>query len=167
MEILQQKLESSLSSQEQEQSPTSSSCEVLAIRQAHFSDFILDVAWSLKRPVSEQQLTSSHVQRFDYLLNFLIEKESAVILKRVSCFLKSAIDNNLVAGVSDADMRSLQKNMKIAQSLLDQLQQKDITVMPIMDGGHYKVRTSMSPHILQLMVILFFCNLGRFLIWYQ
>ncbi|PIN10142.1 hypothetical protein CDL12_17269 [Handroanthus impetiginosus] len=138
METLQQKFDTSLSSQAQQPSPPSSSCEVFALRQAQFSEFVLDVAWSLKTPVPEQQLTSSHIQRFSYLLTFLIEKESSVILERVFCSLKSNIGSNLGAGVSDADMMSLRKNMGIAKSMLDQkLQEKVFKVTPALDGNRY------------------------------
>ncbi|GFP81884.1 squamosa promoter-binding-like protein 7 [Phtheirospermum japonicum] len=120
MEILQQKLEMT----------SRPVCQVFAIRQSRYSEFLLDVAWSLKKPGPDQPLTSSHVQRFNHLSNFLIEKKSSVILDRVVCSMKSAIDNNLVAaGISEADMNALRKNMGIAESMLDRrLQGKDFTV---------------------------------------
>ncbi|KAK4483274.1 hypothetical protein RD792_010459 [Penstemon davidsonii] len=126
MEILQQKFSTPISSQEQK----TSDCDVLASRQTQISEFIHDVAWSLKKPVSNHQLTSSHVQRFNYLLTSLIEKESCVILERVFCSIKSAIDNKLVAGIPDSDMKLLQKNMDIAaQSMIHQKSlEKDLLV---------------------------------------
>ncbi|KAK6122970.1 hypothetical protein DH2020_043287 [Rehmannia glutinosa] len=118
MEILQQKFDTRLSTREQNPSP---SCEVFALRQAQFSEFVLDVAWLLKKPVSsDQNLTSSHIQRFIYLLDFLIEKESFVVLERVFCSLRSAMENNSVDGISDSDMRLLQKNMDMAERRLAQ-----------------------------------------------
>ncbi|KAK6122633.1 hypothetical protein DH2020_043632 [Rehmannia glutinosa] len=117
MEILQQKFDTRLSTREQNPSP---SCEVFALRQAQFSEFLLDVAWLLKKPVSDQKLTSSHIQRFKYLLDFLIEKESFVVLERVFCSLRSAMENNSVDGISDSDMRLLQKNMDMAERRLAQ-----------------------------------------------
>ncbi|KAG8370098.1 hypothetical protein BUALT_Bualt14G0082200 [Buddleja alternifolia] len=126
MEILQQKIDTL----EKLPSCPSPEYEVFALRQAKFSDFVLDVAWSLKKPITEQQFTSSHVQRFNYLLNFLIEKESSIILERVFHSLKSAKDNNLVAGVSGDDISLLQKNMDIARSVLDRkVQGKDSAMM--------------------------------------
>lgn len=119
MEILQQKFDTSVSSPEQPVSPPRPACEVLASRQTRFSGFLLDLAWSLKKPVSEQLLTSLHIQRFNYLLDFLMEKGSSVILERVFCSLKFAVDNNAVAGVSDSDMRSLRAKMEIVQGVLD------------------------------------------------
>lgn len=119
METLQQKFDTSVSSPEQPVLPPRPACEVLASRQTRFSGFLLDLAWSLKKPVSEQLLTSLHIQRFNYLLDFLMEKGSSVILERVFCSLKFAVDNNPVAGVSDSDMRSLREKMGIVQGVLD------------------------------------------------
>ncbi|GER50143.1 squamosa promoter-binding protein [Striga asiatica] len=130
MKILQLKFNNTLSSQERD-SPSRSVCQVLALTQAQFSDFLLDVAYSLKKPVSGYQMTPSHVQRFNYLLNLLIENESSVILERIVCTLRSAIDDNLVADISDEDMRSLRKNMEIAESELDwRLEGKVPTMKP-------------------------------------
>ncbi|KAL6532284.1 Squamosa promoter-binding-like protein 7 [Orobanche gracilis] len=130
MEILQQKLDTNLSAQERD-SPSRPACQVFALPQAHLSEFLLDVAWSLTKPMSGRNLTSCHIQRFNYLFNFLIEKESSVILERVVCSLKSVIDDDLVAGVSDADMCLLRKNMEIAESMLDRkLQGENFRVMP-------------------------------------
>ncbi|KAL0388715.1 UNVERIFIED_CONTAM: Squamosa promoter-binding-like protein 7 [Sesamum radiatum] len=138
MEILQQKFDSSVSSQDQQQSPPRPECEVFASRQAQFSEFVLDVAWSLKKPIPEQQLTSSHIQRFNNLLNCLIEKESSVILERVLCNMKSAMGNNVVDHISDADMSLLRKNMGTAQSMLDRkLQEKDVAATSVLDGNAY------------------------------
>ncbi|KAK6130380.1 hypothetical protein DH2020_035885 [Rehmannia glutinosa] len=136
MEMLQQKIDTTLSSQEQ-QAPPSPACQIFASRQAQFSEFLLDVAWSLKKPVPDQHLTSCHIQRFNCLLKFLIENESSVILERVFCSLKSAIGNNLVGGISDADMMSLRKNMGIAESMIDRRLQreKDLTMMPSLHGN--------------------------------
>ncbi|KAK4425781.1 Squamosa promoter-binding-like protein 7 [Sesamum alatum] len=140
MEILQQKFDTSLSPQDHQQSPPRPECEVFASRHAHFSEFVLDVAWSLKKPIPEQQLTSSHIQRFSNLLNCLIEKESSVILERVFCTMKSAMGNNLVNHISDADMRSLRKNMGIAQSMLDRkLQAKDFTATSVQNDNQIAV----------------------------
>ncbi|PIN06660.1 hypothetical protein CDL12_20788 [Handroanthus impetiginosus] len=135
MEILQQKFETPLSSREQKPSRPQPTCEDFALRQARFSEFVLDVAWLLKKPVSEQQLTSSHIQRFNCLLNFLIEKESYVVLERLFCSLKYLMDKNLLPGTSDPDMKLLWKNMDFAQSRLAQkLLGKDFSVMPAPDG---------------------------------
>ncbi|XP_011071504.1 squamosa promoter-binding-like protein 7 [Sesamum indicum] len=138
MEMLQHKFDAPVSSQERKSSPSPTACEAFASRQTLLSEFVLDVAWLLKKPVPEQQLTSSHIQRFNCLLNFLIEKESSVVLERVFFSLKSAIDNNMVTGTSDSDMRLLQKNMDIAQHrLAHKLMVKDISVIPAGHGNFY------------------------------
>ncbi|KAG6435501.1 hypothetical protein SASPL_100375 [Salvia splendens] len=119
MEILQRKLDNSTSSQEQPASHPRHACRVLASRQRHFSGFLLDLGWSLKKPVLGKLLTSSDVQRFDYLLDFLIEKGPSAILQRVFRSLESSIDKNDVGGVSGSDMRSLLAKMEIVQGMLD------------------------------------------------
>ncbi|XP_047983397.1 squamosa promoter-binding-like protein 7 [Salvia hispanica] len=113
METLQRTLDSSTSSQEQP------ACGVLASRQRRFSGLLLDLGWSLKKPVSRKLLTSSDVQRFNHLLDFLIQRGHSAILERVFCSLESSIDNNDAGGVSDSGMRSLQAKMGIVRRLLD------------------------------------------------
>lgn len=138
MEILLQKFDATLSSQEQQLSCLMPECEVLALRQARFSEFILDVGWLLRIPISGQPSTSSSVLRFNHLLEFLIEKESSVILERVLCSLKSVLNNNSVTGISDEDMSLLQKNMDTAQNVLYlKLQKNDFSVTPTSDGTLY------------------------------
>lgn len=134
MEIMQQKFDTSVSSQEQPVSRPA--CEVLASRQTQFSGFLLDLAWLLKKPVSEQLLTSSHLQRFNYLLDVLIEKGSSVILERIFYLLKSSIDKNAITGVSCSDMRSLRETMRIVQGMLDgRTLEKGSALMSASDGN--------------------------------
>lgn len=118
IEILQQKVDISSSQEQPASSSPRPTCEVLASRQIHFSGFLLDLGWSLKKPVLEKLLTSSHIQRFNHLFDFLIEKGSSVILVRLFCSLKSSVDKNDTGGVSDPDMRSLREKMRIVQSML-------------------------------------------------
>lgn len=153
MEILQS--DSSLPSQEQQRSLPMPSCEILAVRQKQFSGFILDVAWSLRKPVTDQPLTSLHIQRFNYLLDFLIKKESSVILERLFCSLKSAIGIDfVVAGISDSDMKSLREKMGIAQSMLSQkLREEASAVMP---AFHVSVQENIK--IISL-ILAFMCKL--------
>lgn len=139
MEILQQKFDTRISHDErQEVPPPQSRCETFGSKQQQFLDFLLDIAWLLKKPASEQELTSSHMQRFNHLLEFLIEKESSIVLERVLCSLRSAIGDNLVARVSDSETRLLQRNMEIAQRRLSQnLLEKEILYGPEPDGNFY------------------------------
>ncbi|KAH6776957.1 hypothetical protein C2S51_008269 [Perilla frutescens var. frutescens] len=138
MEVLQQKLGRPLSSQEQELSSPQPACEVFASRQAEFSELVLDVAWTLKKPASQQKLTSSHIQRLNCLLEYLMEKESSVILEGLYYSLRSAIDNNLIDANSDSDMRLLQKNMDTAHRRLAlRLREKEFSELLAPTGNCY------------------------------
>lgn len=132
MEILQQRFDIPPSSKGQTPLTARSTCEVFAFRQAQLSEFILDVAWLLKKPTSEQHLTSIHIQRFNNLLSFLIENKSCAILERVLYCLKYYMDNNLVAGIFDSEMRLLRKSIDISQKLLDE----DVLLVPA-EGGNF------------------------------
>ncbi|KAK4372513.1 hypothetical protein RND71_007897 [Anisodus tanguticus] len=63
---------------------------------------MMDVAWLLREPSSEnvQILASVQMQRFNYLLNILMESRSTIILKRVLSYFE-----NMLAGITDAEMR--------------------------------------------------------------
>ncbi|CAI9776841.1 unnamed protein product [Fraxinus pennsylvanica] len=135
MVLLQQKFSASHGSKEQQLSCPRPACERLASRQADFPGFLLEVAWSLKKPVSDQQLASTQMQRFNYLLNFLIERESTIILESVLDCMKSAMDNTLVVGISDADMKLFRGNMDNARHVLHRkLEEKEYSVMHASDG---------------------------------
>ncbi|XP_073137994.1 squamosa promoter-binding-like protein 7 [Henckelia pumila] len=126
MEALQLNCNTLVTYNELKLSSSRSPCEVFASRHAQFSEFVLEVAWLLKKPASEQKLTPCHIQRFNYLLSFLIEKDSSVILGRVFSYIKDVVDDNLIAGVADSDMKLLRKNMDVARNILDQTSQNDI-----------------------------------------
>ncbi|XP_022861826.1 squamosa promoter-binding-like protein 7 [Olea europaea var. sylvestris] len=135
MVVLQQKFNASHDSEEQQLSFPKPACEILASRQDEFSVFLLEVAWSLKKPISEQQLTSTQMQRFNYLLNFLIEWESTIILERVLDCMKSTMDNNLVVGNSDADMKLFCGNISNARNILNRKQEEnEYSVLHVSDG---------------------------------
>ena len=140
MVILQQKsatpFSSSSSSQELECCSPRPACEVLASRQAEFSEFVLDVAWLLKKPASKQKLTSSHILRLNCLLKYLMEKESTVVLDGLCCSMRSAMDNDLVDSDSDSDLRLLQKNMNTARRrLAPRSHQKVVANTPTPSGN--------------------------------
>lgn len=120
MEILQLNCNRLVASKEQKLPLSRSPCEVFASRQAQFSEFVLEVAWLLKKPALEQKLTPHHIQRFNYLLNFLIENDSSVVLGRVFSYIKDVVDDNLIDGVADSDKKLLRKNMDMARNILDQ-----------------------------------------------
>lgn len=151
MEILQRTFDTSTSSQEQPASLSRPACGVLAPRQTRFSGFLLDLGWSLKKPISGKSLTSSDAQRFNYLLDFLIEKGPSVILERVFRSLESSIHKTDVAEVSDSDMRSLQRKMGIVRLMLDHRTQdrgpaatstSDVNVQHQSKDGRFVVQAS-------------------------
>ena len=106
-----------------------SSCGVSDLRQTEFSEFIMDVAWSLKKPVMKSStpfLTSVQIKRFTNLLNFLIENESTAILDRVVYYTRVLIDKNFVAtNITDADMEHLWMNLDKARDILYQKLQRN------------------------------------------
>lgn len=171
MEVLQQQIGSSLSSNEHKLSFSRPPCEVFASKQAEISELVLDVAWLLKKPLSEQQLTSSQIQRSNYLLEYLIENDSSVILEKLVCSLRSAIDNNLATESSDSETSSLLKNMdtahrRIAQKLIkkesselngnryDHTSQNDNkTLLPATNQVHECLRTYLALTILYMRQI--------------
>ncbi|XP_059649094.1 squamosa promoter-binding-like protein 7 [Cornus florida] len=109
----------------------SNSCEVFLLRQRAFSEFLLDIAWLLKEPTSEniQHISSSQIERFDCLLNFLIHNNSTTILERVLQYMTIWLDNmklNTSAnGTADTDMSPLQRNIDRARDIIGQKFQKE------------------------------------------
>lgn len=127
MKGLQQRFDESLCSEGLQCFPKdpSESCQVSVSGQTAFSEFILDVAWLLREPASEniqQSLTSSHIQRFNCLLNFLIQNESTAILEKILLSLKVFMDNMdlsiLVHGTPDIDLGLFYKYMDHAREIL-------------------------------------------------
>lgn len=125
MNTIQKRYEESFSLQGSHFSSSGSlsdSCEASSLGHTAFSEVILDIAWLLKKPSSEnfqQIMTASQIQRFNYLLNFLISMKSTTILEKVSQNLKTLMDNmelhSANDGTSDADMRLLKNYMDYAR----------------------------------------------------
>lgn len=125
MNIMQRKLDTSLRLKgfQFAAASSSSSCDVSNLRQKYFSEFILDVAWLLKGSTLENKqkiLTTSHIQRFNGLLKFLIENQSFVILERVAYYVKIRVYDSLISGVNDADLKLCKKNIDHANARLSQ-----------------------------------------------
>lgn len=127
MEILQQRFYASLfleGSEIPDIGSLSDSFEISATRRSTFSEFLLDVAWLLKEPASEnfqQSITASQIQRFNSLLNFLICYDSTTILHKLLEKLKIVISDmnfNSAVNGSDADLSLLQKHIDIARCIL-------------------------------------------------
>ncbi len=103
-----------------------SECEVFELRQKVFSEYLVDIAWLLKDPSSEnfqQFLTSSQIQRSCYLLDFLLHCGSTTILDRVLQKLKIMLDkmeiNSKVNGCNgDVEINLLQREMDHARNIL-------------------------------------------------
>ncbi|PON80255.1 SBP-box transcription factor [Parasponia andersonii] len=133
LKVIRQRLNESLFSDGPYFSSTGSlskSWEVSSQRKTVFSEVILDIAWLLKKPGSEnfQQITTSQVQRINYLLNFLISIESTTILEKILRNLLTVMDKmklkDVRNGIHDADLRALQKYVDHAQRLCCQKLQK-------------------------------------------
>ncbi|XP_050372378.1 squamosa promoter-binding-like protein 7 [Argentina anserina] len=134
METIQKRLEESLSvggsSDVSSSGSLLSSCETCSLRHRAFAEIIIDIAWLLRKPSSENVqhiMTSSRAQRFNYLLNLLIFFKSTTILEKVFENLKILMDNvetnNPDSGSLDADLRLLQKYMDCARDILCQKHQ--------------------------------------------
>ncbi|KAK4379946.1 hypothetical protein RND71_001808 [Anisodus tanguticus] len=95
-------------------------CEASTSRKSEFSEFMMDVAWLLREPSSEtvQILASVQMQRFNYLLNILMESRSTIILKRVLSYFENMVKRNMLAGITDAEMRRFQRNIHEKNNLL-------------------------------------------------
>lgn len=113
----------------------SDSCEVSS-RQTSYSQFILDIAWLIKRPELEDiEHTSASFQigRFNRSLNVLIKKKSTVVLARVLDYIETVVNemklNFLADELSGTDMDLLEKNIAHARQILSGLFKEDISLL--------------------------------------
>ncbi|KAL8226792.1 hypothetical protein R6Q57_016624 [Mikania cordata] len=116
IKIMQMKYYSTLHSRDTE----SSSCDFAVNK---FSEVLVDMAWLLKQPVVEDTecvIMSSQLQRFTFLLNFLIEYESTTVLKRVLHCVKTKID------IFEADKTLIQETLNRATNVLNQRLEKNL-----------------------------------------
>ncbi|KAK1436022.1 hypothetical protein QVD17_01797 [Tagetes erecta] len=94
------------------------SCEVAVHK---FSEVLVDMAWLLKQPIIEDMecaTMSSQLQRFTFLLKFLIEYESTTVLKRVLDLVKMRIIEN--GNMAETDRTLLQGTVNHATEVLKQ-----------------------------------------------
>ncbi|KAG2727300.1 hypothetical protein I3760_01G151200 [Carya illinoinensis] len=134
MEILQQRFDASLFLKGSEIAaigPLTDSCDVSALRQSTFAEFLLDIAWLLKDPASEnfqKPITASQIQRFNNILSFLICNDSTTILEKLLEKLKIALNNmkfdSIVNGTFDADLSLLKKYTDNAREILHKKHKK-------------------------------------------
>lgn len=129
MKTLQQKSNPSLlSKQFQSASGGSicSSCEAFAHIHTSSSDLLVDIAWLLKDTTSEsfeRMMTASQIQRYCYLLDFLICNDSTIILGKILPNL-IILTESMKSNVSDVDMAQLQMYMQNARDAICQKHQK-------------------------------------------
>ncbi|OIV95809.1 hypothetical protein TanjilG_20259 [Lupinus angustifolius] len=151
MKRLQQKLDLSLLSKQFQSSAVGSvcsSCQAFALRHTSSSDLLVDIAWLLKDPTSEnfdRVMTASQIQRYCYLLDFLICNDSTIILHKILpnlMILTESMESNVVANrMSGIDMTHLLKCMHNARDVVYHKQHKGgVIVHSEMEG--FKVAQS-------------------------
>ncbi|XP_041000956.1 squamosa promoter-binding-like protein 7 [Juglans microcarpa x Juglans regia] len=128
VEMLQQKVDASLFLKGSDFAaivPPSDASEVFALRQSTFDEFLLDIAWLLKQPASENfqhSITATRIQRLNNLLSFLISNDSTTILEKLLEKLKIVLSNmnadSMVNGNCDADLGLLEKYIDNARDNL-------------------------------------------------
>lgn len=104
-----------------------SSCEAFVHTQTSSSlDLLLDIAWLLKNPASEnfeRVVSTSHIQRCCYLLDFLVCNDSTIMLGKILpnlIILTEIVKSNL----SDVDTAQLLKCMGNARDAIYQKHHK-------------------------------------------
>lgn len=103
-------------------------CKDFVLRQTAISELLLDIGWLLKKPKSDglqNQLTLTQIQRFNCLLSFLIQNESATVLMKILQSLKTVMDTKKVCNYDNstngnAVMKLFQKNLEHAEKIVHQ-----------------------------------------------
>ncbi|KAJ0764843.1 putative transcription factor SBP family [Helianthus annuus] len=122
IKIMQTKYYSTLRSRDSK----SSSCEVAVNK---FSEVLVDMAWLLKQPIVEDTecaIMSSQLQRFTFLLNFLIEYESTTVLKRILHCMEMRVIRS--GGMFGYDKTLLQETLNHATEVLNQRLEKNVNL---------------------------------------
>ncbi|XP_054805595.1 squamosa promoter-binding-like protein 7 [Prosopis cineraria] len=154
-ETLQQKPDVSLLSKQMQAASGGSICsfcEAFALRHTAYSDLLLDIAWLLKDPTSEdfhRAMTSSQIQRFCYLIDFLMCNDLVVILGKILGNLNILTDNmetnNVINRMSEVDLTLLLKHTCQAREFLHQKHRRggDFVVYSVFSEMHgHKVAPS-------------------------
>ena len=146
MKTLQQRLDASLHSKQFQSTSGGSicsSCEAFARRHTSSSDLLVDIAWLLKNPTSEnfdRVMTASQIQRYCYLLDFLICNDSTIILEKILpnlVILTESMKSNIVINTTgDVHVTQLLNGMHSARDVIYQKRQKGrgIAVHSEMEG---------------------------------
>ncbi|PIA39408.1 hypothetical protein AQUCO_02600098v1 [Aquilegia coerulea] len=130
MKTLQQRLDDPLFAKEfrhPDPDATCDLCEGYVLQQTAMSELLLDIGWLLREPTLidlQKHLTFTEIQRFNSLLNFLIEKESKVVLDKILHALTIAMDSKKFYNDDNmnnsAEMRLFQKNVEYASKKINQ-----------------------------------------------
>lgn len=163
VEMMQQKLDVSLLSRLSESSSgcsICSFCEAFALRHTAYSDFLLDVAWLLKDPTSEdfhRAMTASQIQRLCCLIDFLKCHELTVILGKVLqnlIILTENIEtNNVINRLSEIDMTLLSEHMYQARYFLAQKHQRSGDLVFSEMEGHKVAQSHYQDNIPSVVAI--------------
>lgn len=102
------------------------SCEACSRSRTALSEFILDIAWLLKEPASENLhriLPVSQIQRFSSLLSFLMQHDSSIVLEKILQRLDVLmgyieLTSEISSGKNDADIRLLNTQIDQAREFL-------------------------------------------------
>ncbi|CAJ2658553.1 unnamed protein product [Trifolium pratense] len=125
MKILQQKLDASLRSKQFRSASggsVCSSCEAFVHTHTSSSDLLVDIAWLLKDPASEnfdRMISASQIQRYCHLLDFLISNDSTIILGKILPNL-IILTESMKSNINDVDMFQLLKCMQNAKDVICQ-----------------------------------------------
>ncbi|XVF28447.1 hypothetical protein REPUB_Repub15cG0029900 [Reevesia pubescens] len=134
-------------------------CEASTLRQRAYSELVLDIAWSLREPQVEnfqEIMASSQIQRSNYLLSFLIQNESVVILKKVIQNLKIVVEKTGFNGANESDIWLLQKYMDYARDILSNKLQKGaspVLLSEYIEGERKKLYSQSSFRTDELAVV--------------
>ncbi|XP_010524774.1 PREDICTED: squamosa promoter-binding-like protein 7 isoform X2 [Tarenaya hassleriana] len=91
-------------------------------RQTAFSGLLLDIAWSVKVPISEcteQNMNLCQIRRYNRVLDYLIQSNSASILAKVLQNMEILVNkmepDSVIHCTSERDVRLLHENMNLAR----------------------------------------------------
>ncbi|PWA94395.1 SBP-like protein [Artemisia annua] len=101
IKIMQMKYCSRLYARDSVSTSATKSCEAAVNK---FSELLVDIAWLLKQPFVEDMecaMMSSQLQRFSFVLNFLMEYDSTIVLRKVLDLVKMKVNKN--GGIIEAD----------------------------------------------------------------
>lgn len=137
MKLIEQKFNATLFPEEQDVTACCSltcCCRDFEERQSTFTGLLLDIAWSVKVPSSEcteQTVNRCQINRYNRVLNYLIQNNSDSILGNVlhnlETLVKKMEPDSLVHCTCDCDVRLLHENMNLARK---QETHKDSKVNP-------------------------------------